>query len=306
MPRSSQLKSVGIPLDGVHKMIDCPFCDKKHIRSDNFGSHLQTEMKKHGASTALDMWSKFQDGFVCVGDVLVKQEGTEDSLKNVGGICFDCNKYIYNKEPQTQKVFEEHVCKEKKIAAAENAKHPPATRDSVMKDLFTAIKTGTKMTAKQMELLKTCREFAVYDSEFSDGYSEAIEDFVRKLCMMAAVPAGEYEKDFKAAFPELADYTLEQIKNHFARLNRIIEKNALELSKVRTEVEQLYVQNEELSRDLDKTKKYEENFDREREVKEGYKAQLVTQEQEIIAMKAELRKYKIAMGEIKPEADDVD
>ena len=300
MPRSNKLKSVGISLDGVHKTIDCPLCDKKHIRSDHFTSHLQTEMKRHDATTALDMWAKFKEGFVCVGNVLVKQEGELFP----SGVCFDCNKFIFNKE-SGQNVFEEHLCKEKKIAASIAAKHAPPTRDTLMKEMFIAIKTGIKMTPKQAEMLKSCREFAIYDEEWSDGYSEAIEEFIRKLCMMAAIPAGEYEKDFKAAFPELADYTFEQIKNHFARLSRTNDRTSHELCNVRAEVEKLENKVEELAAEVTAAKSFEGLFDTERQAKTEYKERVEAQETEILKLRALLRQKQLAWGEVKPEEGEV-
>jgi len=222
MPRSTAMKSAGISCEGVHKLIDCPFCDKKHMRSDHFPAHLEVEMKRHDVSTAIEMQAKFDD-FDLLGDIMIKQVVSGPTRKFPYGICFECNKYIANKESLTQTVFEEHVCKAKKIAEKENAKKAPKSNSDEMKDLFVSIKTGVKMTERQKNMLEDCKEV-------EDTYADTIHEFVYKLCKVSAVAATDLQKELISLDPTLENMSPGAIVNHFKKFKDGAQKKDQDLA----------------------------------------------------------------------------
>lgn len=117
MPRSTQLKNVGPKLDHTH--IICPFCEKG-VRTDNYPSHLKTEMKKKNVTNATEMLAKIEtseDGFkwseVGSMNILIKNELTASNKPQYPvGVCFDCHRVIKNK-PTTMSLtdcYDNHSC----------------------------------------------------------------------------------------------------------------------------------------------------------------------------------------------------
>lgn len=115
MPRSTKLKDVNTGLhDGIHKLVNCICCDKKDIRSDNFKVHFQSHLKKSNAKDAKEYSNEHE--LDIVNDVLVKVVGgpERDKLRYPQGVCYQCHKVVYNKDPLTLDDFCNHLCKEKK------------------------------------------------------------------------------------------------------------------------------------------------------------------------------------------------
>lgn len=116
--------------DGVHRLADCLFCDKKNIRSDNFKVHFESHLKKSTAKNALEFSN--EHNIDLVDDILIKKIDNADpeKVRYPYGSCYSCHRVVYNKDPTSIDDFCNHVCKEKKEAQVkkqteEKMKCPP-------------------------------------------------------------------------------------------------------------------------------------------------------------------------------------
>jgi hypothetical protein len=239
MPRSNALKVESLPADGVHKIIDCPFCDKMHIRSDNFYSHMETHVKKLEVTTAEEFAKKFNDVDVYIVDVdteiLVKQVVKDDNTLTPCGVCFNCKKFIKNKDPRQLSLdtFDQHQCKDKKIQQKENAKKPPKSNSDDILALYVSIKTGIKdMTEKQREMLEDC-------NSVEDTKADVIQQFVRKLCRVSAVSPNQMQSEISNMVPELEGKTPAYVVNYFKKIQLNLEKSNNEISEKDSKIEEL-------------------------------------------------------------------
>ena len=193
MPRTTNLKVETLPADGVHKLTDCPFCEKKAIRSDHFGSHFETHVKKLDVSTAEELQTKF-DNLYLVGQVLVQQRSEGKSVKNVCGVCFECHKFIKNKDKSCLSLdtFEEHVCREKKAAEKVLARMPPKSNSDEMKDLYTSMFHVPGLSSEIKGMMKLQKEYQEKE------YSVVIQETFRYLAAKSEI----VEKGFFETFCE--------------------------------------------------------------------------------------------------------
>lgn len=191
MPRSNVLKVETLPSDGVHKLVDCPFCEKKGIRSDHFGSHFETHLKKLDVSTALEFQTKF-DNLYLVDQVLVQQQSEGKTVRNVCGVCFECRKYIRNKDKSylSLDTFEEHVCKEKKAAEKVLARMPPKSNSDDMKDLYTSMFHVPGLSSEIKGMMKMQKEY--HEKE----YSVVIQEVFRYLAAKSEISENGFFKTF--------------------------------------------------------------------------------------------------------------
>jgi hypothetical protein len=120
MPRSSQLKHVNYGnRGGVARLINCPFCSKKGIRSDHFPAHVKQHKEAKGAGNARDMMIELDgDGFTVIDDtnILTRMQQHPDGRRSYSdGICFDCLKSVPSKDKWAVDAYVNHVCKDKKM-----------------------------------------------------------------------------------------------------------------------------------------------------------------------------------------------
>lgn len=205
MPRTTALKVETLPADGVHKLVDCPFCEKKAIRSDHFGSHFETHLKKIDASTALEFQTKF-DNLYLVGQVLVQQQSSGKSVKNVCGVCFECHKFIRNKDKSCLSLdtFEEHVCREKKAAEKVLARMPPKSNSDEMKDLYTSMFHVPGLSSEIKGMMKLQKEYQEKE------YSVVIQETFRYLAAKSEI----VEKGFFETFCEKTGIDADKGETH--------------------------------------------------------------------------------------------
>jgi hypothetical protein len=128
-----QLKQLPVVYDDAHShtYTVCPFCTKG-VRTDNYPSHLKTELKKLKVTDADSMekhlnqdpnnlWSSF--GTL---NILVKTTTlSNNTLHYHKGVCFDCHRVIVNK-PTTlsnTEVFEQHDCDKRKRTKTATIEH---------------------------------------------------------------------------------------------------------------------------------------------------------------------------------------
>jgi len=234
MPRSTVLKVETLPADGVHKLVDCPFCEKKGVRSDHFSSHFETHLKKLDVSTALEFQTKF-DNLYLVNQVLVQQQLSGKSVKNVCGVCFDCHKYIRNKDKTCLSLdtFEEHVCKEKKAAEKVLARMPPKSNSDEMKDLYTSMFHVPGLSSEIKGMMKMQKEY--HEKE----YSVVIQEVFRYLAAKSEIS----ENGFFKTFCEKTDIDSDKGEAHaiatvlqYKRTIRLQQNEKIELEKKNDEV----------------------------------------------------------------------
>ena len=140
MPRSSTLKSVAQPREGVHKTTDCLFCDKSNIRADNYPQHFRTHKQGTIETTAE------QGEFDVVGTVLVKFVVSGDNQRSFpAGVCYDCGKFLTNPEKMTTTVFDDHICKVKRDAAQQATQEKKALAPEDWEDLLDTLLGGDKV-----------------------------------------------------------------------------------------------------------------------------------------------------------------
>ena len=205
MPRTTALKVETLPADGVHKLTDCPFCEKKSIRSDHFGSHFETHLKKLDVSTAEELQTKF-DNLYLVGQVLVQQQSSGKSVKNVCGVCFECHKFIKNKDKSCLSLdtFEEHVCREKKAAEKVLARMPPKSNSDEMKDLYTSMFHVPGLSSEIKGMMKLQKEYQEKE------YSVVIQETFRYLAAKSEI----VEKGFLETFCEKTGIDADKGETH--------------------------------------------------------------------------------------------
>ena len=140
MPRSSNLKSVAAPREGVHKTTDCLFCDKSNIRADNYPQHFRTHKQGTIEATAE------QGEFDVVGTVLVKFAVSGDNQRTFpAGVCYDCGKSLANPEKATTTYFDDHICKVKREALAQAALVKKSLAPEDWEDLLDTLLGGDKV-----------------------------------------------------------------------------------------------------------------------------------------------------------------
>tara|TARA_R110000868_G_scaffold226314_1_gene478882 strand:- start:5171 stop:6184 length:1014 start_codon:yes stop_codon:yes gene_type:complete len=205
MPRTTALKVETLPADGVHKLVDCPFCEKKAIRSDHFGSHFETHVKKLDVSTALEFQTKF-DNLYLTNQVLVQQRSEGKSVKNVCGVCFECHKFIRNKDKSCLSLdtFEEHVCREKKAAEKVLARMPPKSNSDEMKDLYTSMFHVPGLSSEIKGMMKMQKEYQEKE------YSVVIQETFRYLAAKSEI----VEKGFLETFCEKTGIDADKGETH--------------------------------------------------------------------------------------------
>jgi len=229
MPRTTNLKIETLPAEGVHKLVDCPLCEKKGIRSDNFSGHFQTHINKLDVSTAEEMQTKFDDLYL-VDQILVQQRSEGNSVKNVCGVCFECHKYIRNKDKKylTLDTFEEHVCREKKAAEKVLARMPPKSSSDEMKQLWTSIINTPGLNEETKAMMKLLKE------DFGKEYSEAIQEGFYKLSTKALIA----DKGFLQAVREKLNIPVDERATEAAVLDLLLstQKKNISLRKQLTDI----------------------------------------------------------------------
>ena len=149
-----QLKQLPTVYDDAysHTYTVCPFCTKG-VRTDNYPSHLKTELKKLEVTDADSMekhlnqdpnnlWSSLGTLNILVQTTTLPS-GTFNHHK---GVCFDCHRIIINK-PTTlsnTEIFEQHDCDKRKrtktAAAPEHVKTTVTLSDEskLLRDIITS------------------------------------------------------------------------------------------------------------------------------------------------------------------------
>jgi len=163
--KHQQLKQLPAVYDDAynHTYTVCPFCTKG-VRTDNYPSHLKTELKKLEVTDADSMekhlnqdpnnlWSSF--GTL---NILVQTTTLSNNILHYHkGVCFDCHRVIMNK-PTTlsnTEVFEQHDCDKRKrtktTATPEHVKTTVTLSDEskLLKDVIT---TCEKVVTKHQSL----------------------------------------------------------------------------------------------------------------------------------------------------------
>jgi len=137
---------------GVHRLTDCPCCDKKHIRSDNFASHFSTHVKKSEAKDVIDFAHEYD--LEHYDDIVTKPDTTKPGVtRYLYGACYECHKTIINSDPLTTDAFSNHVCKEKKEQQkAEMTKEPPNFK--LMWDTIAKMKMNEQQTQRMTDTIE--------------------------------------------------------------------------------------------------------------------------------------------------------
>jgi hypothetical protein len=140
----------------------CPFCSKG-VRTDNYPSHLKTELKKlevtdadsmekHLSNDPNNLWSSLGTLNILVQTTTL----SNNTLHYRKGVCFDCHRVIVNK-PTTlsnTEVFEQHDCDKRKRNKTQVIEHVKTTvtlsdESKLLKDVIT---TCEKVVAKHQSL----------------------------------------------------------------------------------------------------------------------------------------------------------
>lgn len=160
--KHQQLKQLPAVYDDAHSHTHttCPFC-LKGVRTDNYPSHLKTELKKLEVTDADSMEKHLTDlnqdsGWSSLGTLNILVQTTtlsNNTLHYHKGVCFDCHRVIVNK-PTTlsnTEVFEQHDCdkrKRNKITLAPEHVKTTVTLSDESKLLKDVITTCEKVISK--------------------------------------------------------------------------------------------------------------------------------------------------------------